>query len=137
MQIPRYVSFLHAEYSKSSVIVLNKVMNMVEELRLGMDTRLQRLENKSRSKALTPITPSWIWLRTSLQITPDTKQNRVSALTIFQSKKNYPNLQTNLRRELGEALHTLDTVYCGHNVGNDDLIIVSTVHIDHLALATG
>ena len=110
MQIHRYVSFLHAEYSKSSVIVLNKVMNMVEELRLGMDTRLQRLENKSRSKALTPITPSWIWLRTSLQITPDTKQNRVSALTIFQSKKNYPNLQTNLRRELGEALHTLDTV---------------------------
>ena len=61
MQIQRYVSFLHAEYSKSSVIVLNKVMNMAEDLRSGMDTRLQRLENKSRSKALTPITPSWIW----------------------------------------------------------------------------
>ena len=60
MQILCYVSFLHVEYSKSSVIVLNKVMNMAEDLRPGMDTRLQRLENKSRSKALTPITPPWI-----------------------------------------------------------------------------
>ena len=30
MQILCYVSFLHVEYSKSSVIVLNKVMNTVK-----------------------------------------------------------------------------------------------------------